>query len=69
MSGKTRKRMERVVCPECGKTVAARVPRGGDGTALRPVPHNGPDTEPDHVCAGHWQLVTPDTYLGESADR
>lgn len=50
-------KMERVVCEVCGKTVAARVPRGGDGSALQPVPHKGPGTEPDHVCPGHWQLV------------
>lgn len=59
-----RKRMERVTCPECGKNVAARIPRGGDGSALQPVAHKGPDTKPDHVCPGHWRLVDAPGHEG-----
>lgn len=31
---------ERVICPRCGRDVAARCPVGGDGSALRLVQHN-----------------------------
>lgn len=30
---------ERVICPRCRRKVAGRVPRGGDGSALRTYPH------------------------------
>lgn len=33
----------RVVCPYCKKTVQARVPAGGDGSAVRPYRHDNAD--------------------------
>lgn len=33
--------LEKKTCPVCGKLVAVRVPKGGNGTTARPVPHNG----------------------------
>ncbi len=32
---KQRTRMMRVTCPECNRNVAAYIPKGGDGSALR----------------------------------
>lgn len=34
----------RGTCPQCGRDVALRVPKGGDGADLRPVRHNKPDS-------------------------
>ena len=37
---KKHSRLLRVRCCQCGKDVAARKPKGGDGTGYRPVKHN-----------------------------
>jgi hypothetical protein len=46
--------LERVICPMCGKNVAARVPAGGDGTGLRPVMHKD---RAGARCKGRFALV------------
>ena len=35
--------IERVRCAVCGKIMAARIPRGGDGTLILPRWHNKVD--------------------------
>jgi hypothetical protein len=39
----------KVICPVCEKVVSAYVPRGGDGSALRPYRHGN--------CEGRFELV------------
>jgi len=46
--------LERVKCPRCDREVAARVPRGGDGTAVRPVRHNNTEGKP---CEGRFDDI------------
>ena len=46
--------MERVVCPVCGREVAAYVPKGGDGTGLRPRKHRDDD---GRDCEGRFDTV------------
>lgn len=60
-------RMERVECPECGKEVAAYVPAGGDGSALRPRAHV---SDTGLKCSGKHHLVDArETFLpGELRD-
>ena len=41
----------RVICAVCGKEYAAVVPKGGDGTELRPRSHMGFGSR----CAGVWR--------------
>lgn len=51
-----KRRYEKVACPVCGRRVAAYVPFGGDGSALRPVPHKHPGKA--LPCVGRYELVT-----------
>lgn len=44
----------RVRCPVCGRSVAAYVPKDGDGSAVRIVKHNG-ITRVKRVCKG-WRM-------------
>lgn len=39
----------KVICPVCEKVVSAYVPKGGDGSALRPYRHGN--------CEGRFELV------------
>lgn len=41
-----------VVCRECGRIVKAFVPRGGDGTGVRPHAHQ----DDGSVCSGTYDL-------------
>lgn len=61
--------MFRVICPVCSRTVAAYVPSGGDGTALRPYKHSRTQQikgvsmhsclpiRRRETCPGHYDLV------------
>ena len=44
-----------VRCPECGKIVTARVPKGGDGSAWYPYSHGNPKT--NKKCDGCYMMV------------
>lgn len=51
----TRSRAREVgTCPTCHREVGVTNHRGGDGTARRPRPHNGPDGEP---CEGRFHTL------------
>jgi hypothetical protein len=45
----------KIICPVCEKVVSGYVPRGGDGSALRPYRHGH--------CEGRFELVT-EIYSG-----
>jgi len=44
-----------VRCPVCKRKVKGYVPRGGDGTVLRPYRHTNPQT--DEICEGRFYVV------------
>jgi len=44
-----------VRCPVCKRKVKGYVPRGGDGTVLRPYDHTNPQT--DRQCEGRFYVV------------
>lgn len=44
----------KVKCEVCGRIFEGRVPPGGDGSALRPAPHKGPDKK---LCEGRLFLA------------
>lgn len=39
-----------IECPECGKIVTGKVPKGGDGSCWNPYSHNNPRT--NEKCTG-----------------
>lgn len=52
---KQRSRLGRVICPCCGREIAAYAPSGGDGSALRIKQHKLYQTQQD--CDGGGMVI------------
>lgn len=65
-----RYRQARADCPECGRDVAAYVPRHGDGSAYRIVWHHGrtDDGGSSGPCPGRFEIVDTSDLTDEGFD-
>lgn len=50
---------EKLKCPECGRYIAGRTPRGGDGSALRLYAHDVTDAPGHARCKGSGLVIEP----------
>ena len=56
----------KIRCKVCGQVLQARVPKGGDGSVLRPYAHGGP---PGDRCRGSWRDVETSEAFDCEDDR
>lgn len=52
----------KAICPVCQRRVGVRVPKGGDGSAVRPFRHNSPS---GGTCDGAYKTLDASEVIDE----